>query len=184
MDCGGVKLRNLSWRPYGQWHKLNFEIGEESGAELLGFIVGSSSSRGFGKVAKGGECLEFVRCKKYWLLGCTEPTAEPLEEVKVVGQTWMKVGTVFLPTVGFEVQVVGYARPVKCGLPLGDEEVFVNPALVVVCGCLVSTLLELCATVVLTLWDAGSKWPVWWYAWWVGCWSKMELEIDGVGCQD
>ena len=68
-----------------------------------------------------------------WFVDGMLPSAELAEKSLVGGRTGVKVSTVFgeLPTLSFELEVVGDERPVEWRHPVGNEVMFLNPGLVV-----------------------------------------------------
>ena len=61
------------------------------------------------------------------------PSAKVAEKSLVSGQARVEMGAVFceLPTVSFELEVMGDERPIERRHPVGDEVVFLDPSLVV-----------------------------------------------------
>ena len=61
------------------------------------------------------------------------PPAKLAEQSLVCGQARIEVGAVLceLPTLSFELKVMGDKRPIERWHPVGDEVVFLDPSLVV-----------------------------------------------------
>ena len=69
-----------------------------------------------------------------WFVDGMLPSAELAEKSLVGGHAGVKVGTVFgeLPTLSFELEVMGYERPVEWRHPVGNEVMFLDPGPVVI----------------------------------------------------
>ena len=78
-----------------------------------------------GMYPSGGEKMRFVNGML--------PPAKLAKESLVCGQAAIEMSAVFceLPTLSFELEVMGDKRPIERRRPIGDEVVFLNPSLVI-----------------------------------------------------
>ena len=68
-----------------------------------------------------------------WFMNGMLPSAELSEKSLVSCQAGVEVGSVFceLPTLSFELEVVGDERPIEWRHPVGNKVVFLDPSLIV-----------------------------------------------------
>ena len=87
-------------------------------AQLLGCF--ERCPRVFGEIAEECERVQSSGGEEMWFVDGMLPSAELAEKSLVGGHTGVKVSTVFgeLPTLSFELEVVGYERPVEWRRPV------------------------------------------------------------------
>ena len=68
-----------------------------------------------------------------WFMNGALPSAELSEKSLVSCQAGIEMGSVIseLPTLSFELEVVGDERPIEWRHPVGNEVVFLDPSLIV-----------------------------------------------------
>ena len=101
-------------------------------AKLFGCFKGGQSV--LGEIAEKSKGVVFGGGKEVWFSDCLLSSAELAKEPFVCGQARVEMRRVLgeLPSLGFELEMLGDERPVERWRPVGDEVVFFDPRLVVV----------------------------------------------------
>ena len=110
---------------------VDLQVSVFAAAQLLGCFERCPGV--FGEIAEECERVQSSGGEEMWFVDGMLPSAELAEKSLVGGHTGVKVSTVFgeLPTLSFELEVVGYERPVEWRHPVGNEVMFLDPGLVV-----------------------------------------------------
>ena len=112
-------------------HGVDLQVSVLAAAQLLGCFKGCP--RVFGEIAEKSERVQSSGGEEMWLVDGMLPSAKLAEKSLVGCQTGVKMSAVFgeLPTLSFELEVVGDERPVEWRHPVGNEVMFLDPSLVV-----------------------------------------------------
>ena len=89
-----------------------------------------------GEIAEKSQGVMFGGSKKVRFSDCLLSSAELAKEPLVCGQAGVEMRPVLgeLPTLGFELEMLGDEGPVERWHPVGDEVVFFDPRLVILGG--------------------------------------------------
>ena len=100
-------------------------------AQLFGCFKGCQCV--LSEIAKESEGMQLSGSEEMWFVNGMLPSAELAEKSLVGSQARVEMGAVFceLPTLSFELEVVGDERPIEWRHPVGNEVVFLDPSLVV-----------------------------------------------------